>query len=471
MNMSRKIRLTETDLHKLIVRIIEQTDDESEKQYHHLTPEQYLYVMEMTSYNGNAFRKMKKYRDKPLWIDGDLNMSGLDVDDLGPIAGISGKLDISDTNVSSIQGIKVTGYVYDYNSPRQKIRERQELNVKIVEQESLREDDEWNLENGDELGEKAHALFQWLESNVDIEPLSEDDKEKLTILRQKLEDLYSEYDGLDDNDERAYSVQEAIDNTEEEIEGLEENDVDVYKLYPLQKYDYYGLQRFEVLMPGFKDKEYTVGTKEEMDEAALENAKGRIDEFGVGGFSPGFVDDYIDEDAIIAMAQEDYEYQVRDYPENYFNDDDFELTEEQEQRIEQLESEIEQLESEIEEYEERLRDVDDSDSPEYTEIQEYIDTLEERKDSCQEELDSIEVDREPTEDMIEDKVDEYVRDVIIDPVGYLNDLGMSVDNYVDLDALAQGLVDEDGYGIMNGNNGKYDTEEINGTTYYIMQIN
>jgi TolA-binding protein len=461
----------ETDLHKLIVRIIEQTDDESEKQYHHLTPEQYLYIMEITSNNGNAFRKMKKYRDKPLWIDGDLNMSGLNVDDLGPIAGISGKLDISNTNVSSIQGIKVTGYVFDYNSPRERIREKQELNDKIVEQEWLREDDEWNLENGDELGEKAHALFQWLESNGNIEPLSEDDKEKLTILRQKLEDLYSEYEELGDDDGRAYEVQEAIDETQTEIEELEENDVDVYMMYPNSRYSHYGLQQFEVLIPGFKDKEYTVGTEEEMDEAALENAKGRVDEFGVGGFSPGFVDDYIDEDAIIAMAQEDYEYQVRDYPENYFNDDDFELTEEQEQRIEQLESEIEQLESEIEEYEERLRDVDDSDSPEYTEIQEYIDTLEERKDSCQEELDSIEVDREPTEDMIEDKVDEYVRDVRRDPLGYLNDLGLSVDNYVDLEALAQGIVDKNGYSILNNNDGSYDTEEINGTRYYIMSIN
>jgi hypothetical protein len=469
--MGRKIQLTETDLHKLIVRIIEQTDDESEKQYHHLTPEKYLYIMGMADYNGNAFRKMKKYSDKPLWIDGDLDMSGLDVNDLGPIAGISGKLDISNTKVSSIQGIEVTGYVSDWGSSRHKIRERQELNAKIVEQESRREDDEWNLENGDELGEKAHALFQWLENNGDIEPLSEDDKEKLTILRQKLEDLNSEYDGLDDNDERAYSVQEDIDNTEEEIEGLEENNVDVYKLYPIQKYSHYGLQRFEVLIDGFKDKEYTVGTEEEMDDAAFENAKGRVDEFGVGGFTPGFIDDYLDEDAIIDMAREDYDYQIRDYPESYFNDDDFELTEEQEQRMEQLESEIEQLESEIEEYEERLREVDDSDSSEYTEIQEYIDTLEERKDSCQEELDSIEVDREPTEDMIEDKVDEYVRDVRRDPVGYLNDLGMSVDNYVDLDALAQGLVDEDGYSILNSNDGSYDTEEINGTRYYIMCIN
>ena len=36
--------------------------------------------------------------------------------------------------------------------------------------------------------------------------------------------------------------------------------------------------------------------------------------------------------------------QIRDYPDSYFSDSDYELTYEQEQRIEQLESQIEDLE-------------------------------------------------------------------------------------------------------------------------------
>ena len=50
-------------------------------------------------------------------------------------------------------------------------------------------------------------------------------------------------------------------------------------------------------------------------------------------------------------------------------------------------------------------------------------------------------------------------------------LGLSVKEYIEEDALAQGLVNSDGWGVMNGYDGQYDSEEVNGVTYYIMRIN
>ena len=153
---------------------------------------------------------------------------------------------------------------------------------------------------------------------------------------------------------------------------------------------------------------------------------------------------------------EDYEYQIRDYPEGYFNDDDFELTPEQEERKEQLESEIETYEERLSEYEEG--------SDEYNQIQEHLDSL-------QEELDSIEVDTEPTEDMIDEMVERYVYDVKSDPIEYLRNTGADIKDYIDEDALAQGLVDSDGWGIMNSYDGNYDSVNIAGETYYVMRVN
>jgi HPt (histidine-containing phosphotransfer) domain-containing protein len=285
-------------------------------------------------------------------------------------------------------------------------------------------------------------------------------QDKLTILRRKLQDLEQEYEGLDDNDDRAYEVQEAIDETQSEIDELEENDADVYMMYPNSRYSHYGLLQFEVLIPGFKGNEYSVGTEEEMDDAALQYAKNYIDDVGADGFNESFIEDYLDVDAIVNMAEEDYEYQVRDYPDSYFSDSDYELTYEQEQRIEQLESQIEDLEQQQFEL-----DSDDDNYYEYEEdIQNQIDAL-------QEELDSIEVDTEPTEDMIENKVAELVRDVRRDPLDYLKNYGLDIKEYIDEDELAHGLVDSDGWGIMNSYDGQYDTEEVNGVTYYIMRTN
>jgi HPt (histidine-containing phosphotransfer) domain-containing protein len=454
--MSRKLRLTESELRKVIKRIIEQTEGE----YYKISPADYLDVMQYASYNGNVFRKMKQYGGKPLYITGDLDLSGKDVKDIGPISYVDGSLDIRNTNVSDLGGLQVKKYISDGGSPRERIRERQELNAKLGEQESLRDSDEWALEQGDETGEKAHALFDNLVNNGEIDPLSDEDKEKLTILRRKLQDLEQEYEGIDDNDDRAYEVQEAIDETQTEIEELEENDADVYMMYAQPKYRHYGLQQFEVLISGFKDREYTVGTYEEMDEAALEYAKSYIDDVGADGFSESFIESYLDVDAIVSMAEDDYDYQVRDSPESYFSDDDYELTSEQEERIEQLESQIEDLEQQKLEL--------DSDDDNYYEYEEDLDN---QIEALQEELDNIEVDTEPTDEMIENKVAELVRDVRRDPLDYLKDYGYDIKEYVDEDELAQGLVDSDGWGVMNSYDGNYDSEDVNGVTYYIMRIN
>jgi hypothetical protein len=453
--MSSKIILTNKDLHQIVKQIKEQVEGD----YYKISPEEYIQLMSLGSYHGKAITKMRKFQGKPLWITGDLNLADTPTDSLGNVGYIEGNLNIGRTKISSIEGTNVKGWVADSNTPREKIKERQELNAKLAEQESLREDDEWDLSNGDETGEKAHALFENLVNNGEIDLLSDEDKEKLNTLRSKLQDLEQEYEGLDDNDDRAYEVQEAIDETQSEIDELEENDADVYMMYPQPRYTHYGLTQFEVLIPGFKDREYTVGTEEEMDEAALKYAESYIDDVGADGFQESFIEDYLDVDAIVRMAEEDYEYQVRDYPDSYFNDDDFELTEEQEERIAQLESQIEDLEQQKLEL--------DSDDENYYDYEEDLDN---QIETLQEELDGIEVDTEPSEDMIENKVAELVRDVRRDPLDYLKNYGLSIKEYIDEDALAQGLVDSNGWGVMNSYDGQYDSEEVNGVTYYIMRL-
>ena len=454
--MGNKIVLTNNDLHQIVKQIKEQVEGD----YYKISPEEYLQLMSLGSYHGKAITKMKRFEGKPLWITGDLNMSSTPTDSLGNVGYIDGSLNISNTNVSNISGTKVKSWVSDSNSPRERFREKEELNAKLTIQESLREEDEWNLSNGDETGEKAHALFDNLVNNGEIEPLSDEDKEKLTILRRKLQDLEQEYDNLDDNDERVYELQDAIDETDVEIEVLEENDVDVYMMYLNPNYGHYGLLQFEVLIPGFKGNEYSVGTEEEMDAAALQYAKSYIDDVGADGFNESFIEDYLDVDAIVNMAEDDYDYQVRDYPDSYFSDSDYELTYEQEQRIEQLESQIEDLEQQKLEL--------DSDDENYYDYEEDLDN---QIEALQEELDSIEVNTEPTEEMIENKVNELVRDVRRDPLDYLKNYGLDIKEYIDEDELAQGLVDSDGWGIMNSYDGQYDSEEVNGVTYYIMRTN
>ena len=454
--MGRKLQLTENELHNVIKRIVEQVEDE----YYRISPEEYLEMMRYASYNGDVFRKMKKYGGKPLYVTGDLSLSGLPVKDVGPISYVDGRLDISNTNVLKLPDLRVKGYISDYNTPISRKRDRDALDAKNSEMDSLRQEGAWDNNSGDETGLKAHALLEWLEGQGELTVLSEEDKEKLSILTKKKEELEAHYDDeeRDGDPDENVEILNTIEEIEEEINELTENAADVYNMYSAGSH--YGLEEFEVLVDGFKDKTYTVGTEEEMDEAALEYAKSYLEDIGLDGFRAGFIDDYIDTDAVVRMAEEDYEYSVRDSPESYFNDDDFELTEEQEQRIEQLESQIEDLE-----IQQNDLDVSDENYDEYYEdIQNQIDTL-------QEELDNIEPDTEPTDDMIDNKVADLVRDVRRDPLSYLKDYGLDISDYVDEDALAQGLVDSDGYGIMSSYDGGYDSIRYDGIDYYIMRMN
>ena len=455
--MGKKIRLTESELHKVIRQIIEQTEDE----YYKISPEEYIELMRYGSYHGKAITKMKKFQGKPLWITGDLNLDSTPTDSLGNVGYVEGILNISRTNVSSIEGTKVKGYVSDSGSPRERIREKQELLGKQAEMDSKRENDEWNFQNHDEEGLKAMALLEYLEGQGRVTVLSDGQKQELKELTQQLEDLNARYDDEDrdgDPDENV-EILNQIEEVQEQIDELSDVVADIYDMYPTN-YTHYGLTQFEVLVDGFKGEEYTVGTEEEMDAAALEYSKNYIDDVGADGFSKSFIEDYLDEDAIVEFAREDYEYQVRDSPESYFNDDDFELTSEQEQRIEQIESQIEDLEQQKLEL--------DSDDENYYDYEEDLDN---QIEALQEELDNIEVDTDPTEDMIDNKVDELVRWVKRNPLEYLTDYGMDVKEYIDEDALAQGLVDSDGWGIMNSYDGNYDSEQVNGVTYYIMRTN
>jgi hypothetical protein len=455
--MGRKLRLTESELYKVIKKIVEQTEDE----YYRISPEDYLDMMQYASYNGNVFRKMKKYGGKPLYITGDLDLSGLPVKDIGPIGYVDGRFDISRTKVSDIGNLRSKSHIWDSGSPRERIREKQELLGKQAEMDSKREDDEWNFQNHDEEGLKAMALLEYLEGQGKVKVLDNDEKEELKELTQQLEELNADYDDEDrdgDPDENV-EILNKIEEVQERIDDLTGDVGDIYDMYPTN-YTHYGLTQFEVLVDGFKGEEYTVGTEEEMDAAALQYSKNYIDDVGADGFNESFIEDYLDVDAIVNMAEEDYDYQIRDYPDSYFNDSDFELTYEQEQRIEQLESQIEDLEIE--------RNELDTDREDYDEL--YYD-FENQIEALQEELDSIEVETEPTDDMIENKVAELVRDVRRDPLDYLKNYGLPIKEYIDKDALAQGLVDSDGWGVMNGYDGTYDSIDIGGESYYVMRVN
>ena len=457
-----KIFLKKQDIFKTLNLINEQDEDD----WITLSPKELLKILKGVDFNAKLLGMYRPLRGKKIEINGDLDLSDLPLKSMGPIKRIIGNLNISKSDIESIDGVTVTGRITDWGSELAKIRERRRIAKLRSEAQSRRENGEWDIDNGDPEGFAAHAVLQYIEDdNPDI-VLTQEDKEILRGLKERLGNLYYDQEQGDESDE----TQTEIDQLESDISEIEEK-IDVYSLIP-EKYRFYRYMYMFVVYDGeVYGNEYAAGTSSDTERAALEYAKESIDEMGPTSFNEWFWEQHLDTEGILDFFRDFYEEDIRNNPEIYFNEDDFELTPEQEARKEQLEEYIEEMESMLSDLEEEQRNLEDSDSDEYYELDEKIQEVQSNIDTAQEELDTIEPDTEPTEEMIDRQVENMLDDVEYDYKAKLDEFGMDISDWIDKDALAEAYVDTDGYGIMNPYDGSYETIYVDGEEYVVMRIN
>lgn len=336
-------------------------------------------------------------------------------------------------------------------------RERTRLAAIAQEQQRMREDREWDLNDcGDcTTAEKAHALYQYLINNDDINPLTEDDVTRLEQARLELDELETIYDNTE-NAEELTDLSSKISELESEIEELEEKQ-DIYNLIPNGRY--YEMEEFI-----FDSSRYAVGTDSETEDSAKQSVETLIDDMGVQGFNQSFVQGFIDEDSIIEVIEEFFTYDVRSNPEVYLSDEDRELSDKQEGQIQDLMREWERL-NEIE--------AETEDEDEIDEIAERIDEIRTEIDDIKDDPDG-DYDESKIEEAIENLVNEYKNDLESFFSNYygVNYYEWAIDNdYINKDELIDAVVDADGYGTcLNSYDYSYETEEINGNVYTIIRI-
>ena len=449
----KKIIIAESQAKNLIKILKEQNEGE----YYEMTGKQYEELLKLASYNSKV-TGIKKFGGKPLYVVGDVNLSGTPIKDLGNVAVITGRLNISSTQISSLGNTIVKGYVSDYNTPIEKMRIRREELAKLADADDRRQDGEWDLDNPkiDDEGLAANALFDYLVYKGDLDEMDEETKNEIKTKKEEIERLIEEGKGLDMDSEEREEIYDRITDLENEIEELQEGVADVYYLIP-QSYRSYGdLNNFEVI--GLRGQEYVVGYWDDVYEAAVENQEQLIEDIGIDGISRGLIEDNIDKGRVREYMEEFYRDDITDNPEVYFDDDDYQLTDEQEERKERLEIEIEGLREKLEN----------------TENEDEIADLETEIGGFQEELDSIEPDTEPTDDMIDEKVDYYIRNT--DEIDWLKEMGYELNDWVNLKGVARDIVDSDGLGVMASYDGNYDERTVTTPdgkkyTFVIMRMN
>ncbi len=345
----------------------------------------------------------------------------------------------------------------------EKIRIQRIKQQKLAVASSRREDNEWELgPDCPEEGLKAHALLEHLESEGGADVLTNEDKIERQRIQDEIDRLNAEYD--QDENVRTDLLDE-ISDLEDQLEEYE-NKIDVYNLYPLD-YTHYDLTMFEVLGDNeFEGQTFAVGDSRETEDAAHEYVKSLIDDVGYEGFRESFVEGFIDEDQVKSTAESFYEDDIRDYPEGYFDDEDKMLSDEQEEEIRVIEFKIQKIEKTIEFLESEIDDENED------EINEKIETYQEEKTELEEEKEEIESspDGDFPEDLIQDKIDDLVHDATRDPKSFLLNYGFDLKDYIDKDALIEGVISEDGYGTLSPWDGTEYQETIENITYSIFRI-
>jgi hypothetical protein len=384
-----------------------------------ISPEDYLEILENVGGIAERISNLKPYRGKGIVITGPINVSNYK--NIGPLTGVvrvMGRLDISHTNVSNLNGIRVDAYVSDYGSSMWKIKMQKELNEKLSDLDEKRREDEWNVENQDDESERTEAVYKYLNQHGDVDMVEDDEGNEVP------EDKYY----INPNGRATYGYG--------------------------KQYEWLGGGN------GFNPNTYDVYTEDEADSAARQYVEQLIDDAGIDSFSSWAFNEALNDKQWYNWLYDFYDDDVRNSPENF--DIPLELSNQQMKQVQQLQSNIDSLNKRLESEnlpDEKYEEIE-------VKIEGLVEIIQEINDDPQGDYDESSIENEITS-----RVDEYQNDIFgfIDQYGFDKNFIM---DFIDLDKLTETVVSSDGYGnMLNSYDGDYDTFNINGTEYYVMRVN
>ena len=246
------------------------------------------------------------------------------------------------------------------------------------------------------------------------------------------------------------------------------------------------------------------GSKQKADEAKKDWVKSLLDDGGYRHFNQYTVERHIDGDEVADYFEDDIREQIYDDPDNYDIVRDLSRDQKNELWVLKMEKWVYENEGvrfpikyptkeengtifdfwdEDEEHEFQLRYegnrwvlykdgsvtqpgqlYDDEDT------QDHQDDRESRISDIEYEMQEIEEnpDGDLDEDSIEDAVETKKYDIAQDPIRWLRDYDMDVDNFIDEKAFIEDVADDEDYGILNGYDSTYDIINLGNQSYVVM---
>ena len=243
---------------------------------------------------------------------------------------------------------------------------------------------------------------------------------------------------------------------------VDEDDFDVYNLIP--EGDEYSMRIFGIINSDIDDRKYLVGDSEDTKYAAIKSAEDLLEDTGIDHFKKSDLEDHLDMEGIISYFEDVISDDAWNYPESYLEDSDKMLSSDQKNIIELKELKVQKLKSFIESIEEKNTDK--------SRIKNKVEELNDIIDDLRLEILSIKEDPQGDypDHLIEQSIQDRLEDMKSNPLDYVEDWGLNLKDYVDMESLAEYIVETDGYAEL----ARYDNEEneeyILGKLYYIFRI-
>ena len=121
---------------------------EEEQEVVQLTPDEYKNYLKFANYDGKAVQRLKQFRNKKIYITDNLDLSHTPAKNINNIE-VKGSVNLSHTNIDSKEGI-VSTYVSYWDTPLYWKEDKLRRTKDLAQQESLRDNDSWNLEYTDD---------------------------------------------------------------------------------------------------------------------------------------------------------------------------------------------------------------------------------------------------------------------------------------------------------------------------------
>jgi hypothetical protein len=175
-------------------------------------------------------------------------------------------------------------------------------------------------------------------------------------------------------------------------------------------------------------------------------------------FDKSTISRFIDEDRTKQMFWEFHHDLIRDEPKAYFDEDELPISSYDQRKIDNLKNEQDSLQDEIDNL-----DMSDEDIEKHRERIEEIDS----------EIVDIETeaDREPTDDQIDEKIDDLWYNEKSDLYDWIELQGLDLADFIDKEELVKTLLNENGYdSVFSSYDGSYDSQYVEGKLYYVYRM-